>query len=509
MAYTFGYVSLLFLVLFFWAYGKWARAARRSSPGEVSPPQRSSHSGYVWWSSYAYWVLLPVVEVLTLLYLVEGAGDPHPLFSVGAILLPVFGPVYLPHWLAWRILGPAGSPELGRLFLSIAYYNNALSGEGALELFSAAYCESWDPRPARASAWTIVALAAKAEAEGDPDRADALLVLLGEVEKPVQVPRRVLIQGIEILAGLPAQRGDWPRVLRRVEPGLGRGVQLLRILARAHMGESVSALSVWLAWLLAPARRENLPFVRSALGRGPRVAPVTGPPQGNRPFPARESGAWLLHLHLLASAAERGRVAASAMDRLAAAWEEPLAEAAQARLVARGLELGVRDPVRVTGALREAMLAELEILAGLVRGSWHPPDEDGLLAEVHRRRVDRLFDDVERAQEGFPEEGGMSRGLASPLEELERWILLRGAAERLEAVAGQDALETAWYDGLRTAACNWPVLLVEHHGEKAAWAAYVMHLWSTKLALRMDDEEISELSGNNAWSVEAQLEQYR
>lgn len=505
MTYTLNLISILFLVLLALALGKWLKQAGRSSPGAVSPPRRSGRALYFWLSRYAYAILIPTGMILVGVYVGQTVSSDPPDFISAAAAFRL-GVIFLPHWLAWRILGPAGLPGLGRLVLWIAPHGPGASGEGALDLFSAVYGRRWDPRPALSSAWTAVALAAKAEAEGEPERADAFLVLVNEVEKPVRIPRRVLSYGIEILAWAAARRGDWQGVLRRVEPGRGRGVLLLRLLARARVGESVSAPALWLAWLLAPARRKYLPFV---LGREPRVAPEDRPPKGNEPLPSRERGAWLLHLHLLANAAEGRAVAARAIERLAAAWEEPLAEAAQARLVARGLELGARDPVRVTGALREAVLAELEILADLVRGSWHPPDEEGLLAEVHRRRVDRLFDDVERAQEGFPEEGGMSRDLASPLEELERWILLRGAAERLEAVAGQDALETAWYDGLRTAACNWPVFLVEHHGEKAAWASYVMHLWSTKLALRMDDEEIIELSDDNAWGTEAQLEEQR
>lgn len=504
MTYTLNYISVLFLVLVFWALGKRLRA-RRPAPESASPPRRSGRSLYFWLSRYAYAILIPTGMILVGIY-VGQMVSPDPTVFVSAAAAFRLGVIFLPHWLAWRILGPAGLPGPGRLVLWIAPHGPGASGEGALDLFSAVYGRSWDPRPARTSAWTAVALAAKAEAEGDPERADALLALLAEVEKPVRIPRRVLSYGIEILAWAAARRGDWQGVLRRVEPGRGRGVLLLRLLARARVGESVSARDLWLAWLVAPGRRKSLPFLRAALEGEPRVASEERPPRGDEPLPGLERGAWLLHLHLLANAAEGRVVAARALERLAAAWEESLADAAQARLVARGLELGVRDPGLVVGSLREAVIAELETLAGLVRGSWQPPEEeDGLLAEVHRRRVDRLFDDVERALEGFPEEGGMTRDFASPLEELERWLLLRGAVERLEAEAGPDALETAWYDGLRIAACNWPVLLGEHHGEDAVWASYVMHLWSAKLALRMDDEEIAELSGDNSWSTEAQL----
>ena len=64
----------------------------------------------------------------------------------------------------------------------------------------------------------------------------------------------------------------------------------------------------------------------------------------------------------------------------------------------------------------------------------------------------------------------MSRDFGPPLSELEKWLLLRGAAERLEADAGFDVLVTAWHNGLGIAACNWPVYLERRYGEQAIWA---------------------------------------
>ena len=222
MGYTFNLASILCAVLLVLGREPTDQKVPQVVPGESHPAARSGRSLYFWWSRYAYMILIPTAMMAVGVY-VGQMVSPDPRVFLSAVAVIPFGAVLLPHWLAWRILGPAGLPGPGRLALWIAYYPTEVSGEGALDLFSAAYGRRWDPRPVRVSAWTAVALAAKAEAEGDPARADALLVLVSEVEKPVRVPRPVLSYGIEILAGAAARRGDWKGVLRRVGPGRGAG----------------------------------------------------------------------------------------------------------------------------------------------------------------------------------------------------------------------------------------------------------------------------------------------
>lgn len=479
-------IPILWLVI--WLIGKVVRA-RRAKVRATSAPPRSS--GGPWFEKrftgahYAYLVAGSIAGMVVAV----GSASVNPDLGcngfVALFMVPYCSLIALPHWLAWRVLGPAGRARAGYNLLRIALHPSKASREGALGLFAAAYGLPEDLRWSWAIPWTAFALAVKAEAENDPARADTVLKVL-DGESPLRLPSRIRSQGVEILAWAAARRGDWEGVLRRTWSGRGRGVRLLRRLAAAHTGKGGFAPLLWLCWLLAPERKKTLPFVRAAGVKEPvsRESPA--------PLPSLEHGPWLFHLHLLAHAAQGTPVPAQAVEQLAAAWEEPLDAASEA-----------------AGALREAVLAEIQALAAIAQGEWQTEDEDGLLAALHRRRIDHLHGELERTMEGFPVEGGMSRDFGPPLEELERWVLLRVAAERLEAEAGFGALQTAWYNGLRITACNWPVYLERRHGEQAIWACYVMHLWCTEQAARMEDGRIADLSRENAWLAAFQLGKVR
>jgi hypothetical protein len=47
------------------------------------------------------------------------------------------------------------------------------------------------------------------------------------------------------------------------------------------------------------------------------------------------------------------------------------------------------------------------------------------------------------------------------------------------------------------AACNWPVFLSQIYGPEAAWACREMHLWSAKIAAKVQDHDIARLSSDN------------
>ncbi|HSF42485.1 MAG TPA: hypothetical protein VLT87_21960 [Thermoanaerobaculia bacterium] len=489
-----------------WLIGKVVRA-RREKVRAASAPSRSR--GVPWFEKhltkthYAYLVAGSVAGTVAVVVSASVNPDLGCSTFVALSLVPYCSLIALPHWLAWRVLGPAGRTRAGYNLLRIALHPSKASREGALGLFAVTHGLPEDLRwSSWAIPWTAFALAVKAESENDPARADTVLAVLAG-ESPLRLPRRVRSQGVEILAWAAARRGDWEGVLRRTESGRGRGVRLLRRLAAAHTGQGGFAPLLWLFWLLAPERKKTLPFVRAAGVKEPvfRESPA--------PLPSLERGPWLFHLHLLANAADGRPVPAHAVEQLAAAWEEPLDAASQARLAARGLELGVREPAGVVGTLRETVLAEIQSLTEIAQGPWDVEDGDGLLADLHRRRIDHLYDELDLAMEGFPEEGGMSRDFGPPLSELERWLLLRGAAERLEAEAGFDALVTAWHNGLGIAACNWPVYLERRYGEQAIWACYVMHLWCTEQAARIGDEGLAALSRENAWIAASKLGKVR
>lgn len=497
-------IPILWIV--FWLIGKVVRA-RQEKVRAKSAPSRS-RGGAIWQTSltgmhYAYLVIGSLTGTAVLVSLASVAPDLGCGTYVAIFVLQFHALLHLPHWLSWRVLGPAGWARAGHGLLRFALYPSKASRKGARGLFAAAYGLPWDLRGDWASPWTVFAVAVEAESEDDPARADVVLAFL-EGESPLRLPSRVRTLGVEILAWAAARRGDWEVVLRRTRLGRGRGVLLLRRLAAAHTGEGGSTPLLWLCWLLAPERKKTLPFVRAA-GVKETVSQESPAP----PLPSLERGPWLFHLHLLSHAAQGKPVPAHAVERLAEAWEERLDAASEARLAARGLELGVREPAMATGLLRETVMAEIQSLAAIAQGEWQTEDGDGLLADLHRRRVDHLYDELEIAMDGFPVEGGMSRDFGTPLEELERWLLLRLAAERLEAEAGFGALQTAWHNGLRIAACNWPVYLERRYGEQAIWACYVMHLWSTEQAVRMGDEEIAGLSRENAWIAASELGKVR
>ena len=490
-------VPIIWLLI--WVFRKLAESRQEKIQATSAPSRSQGGSVFQRKLTGPHYAYLALGSICGTVAIFQGVSIPDLGFSgfLALFVAPFFPLIFLPHWLAWRVLGPAGWPRTGRAVLRIALHSSKASREGALGLFAATFGLSEDLRWAWTSPWTAFALAVKAESENDPARADMILSVLAG-ESPLRLPLRVRSQGVEITAWAAARRGDWDAVLQRTAAGRGRGVRLVRRLAATHTGQGGFPPLLWLFWLLAPERRKTLPFVRAAGVRTPTS------PQEPAPLPSLERGPWLFHLHLLSRAARGEQVPASAVEQLAAAWEKCLDAGSQAQLVARGLELGVREPATATGSLRERVVTEIESLAAIAQGDWHARG-DGILADLHRRRVDHLFEELERAREGFPSQGGMSRDFGMPLEELERWLLLRLAAERLEAGAGFKALETAWYNGLRIAACNWPVYLERRHGEQAIWACYVMHLWCTELAVKMEDGHIAGISRENAWITASQL----
>jgi hypothetical protein len=88
-----------------------------------------------------------------------------------------------------------------------------------------------------------------------------------------------------------------------------------------------------------------------------------------------------------------------------------------------------------------------------------------------------------------------------PLVELERWLQFRRDLRRLLEASEEHALPTAWYNGLRFAACNWPVFLLRTYGLDVHWACRQMFRWSEAQARQVGDEEIARLSHRNLREV--------
>jgi len=411
-----------------------------------------------------------------------------------------------PRWLAWRVLGPWGLPAVGRAVLWLAPSFTLSTFRGNLELFSAAF--GGQPKPQRwtADPWFLFTRALRSDHERDPGRVEVLLELLRDLSSR-RLPWRLRGQGFELLAWQAIQAGDWDEALRRLAHGRGRGVRLLRRVASAHTGSVASPFLLWLAWLLAPERRRTRPLVLAIVDPD-RTAATIPPPLAHAPQEeaATKDGVWLRHLKLLADAAEGRPVRPSDIEAVADDWEETLKKTGRMRLLSRGAELEVPDVQAVVADLRPALRAELEAVAESVDGPWPEPQRrDSLAAEVCRRRLDRLFAAVQVEVDPFLGRNGFQRKLEDPLAELERWLQFRRDLRRLLEASGENALSTSWYNGLRIAACNWPVFLLETYGLDAHWACRQMFRWSEAQARRMGDQEIAKLSHGNLRQVRSFL----
>jgi hypothetical protein len=423
--------------------------------------------------------------------------------AVTAFVLTFAGLFQLPHWLAWRVLGPRGWTRSAKAALWLACFAEPDDRRGALELLDAVYrpagSPKWEPGAGKVTLWTLFALALQAERRKDQARAD--LIVEG-IQRLGRIPHGTLRRkGVELLAWPAIDRREWRKALGRLEPGRGRGVRLLRLLILAHrpLGKTPSALALRLAWLLAPERRRTRPYLEKALAARRRSDPAV-PPRAEEPL--EEGGSvWLRHLRLLSRAAYGRTVRTADLEALAASWQETLEGEGYARVLSRGMELGVQGVAPAAEALRHSVAGELELLARVAEGPWRAREGDGLAGWLRSRQIEGILRVLERETEGFPATGELARELDPPLVELDRWYRFRLDFERLRAAGGVDALRTAWFNGLRYVACNWPVDLGKAYPGEAGAACREMHLWSASLASELGDEQISRLSGSNAMSV--------
>lgn len=424
--------------------------------------------------------------------------------AITAFVLTFLGLFQLPHWLAWRVLGPRGWVRTAKAALWLACFAEPDDRRGALELLDAVYrpagSPKWQPGAGKVTLWTLFALALQAEQKKDRARAD--LIVEG-IQRLGHIPHGTLRKkGIELLAWAAIDRQEWLQAFNRLETGRGRGVRLLRLLTLAHqpVGKPPSALVLRLAWLLAPERRRSLPHLEKALiarkgRRGPAIPRVTAEPL------EKGGNVWLRHLRLIRRAAYGQTIRTVDLEALAASWQEALDGEGHARLLSRGMELGVQEAAPAANALRNSVVGELELLARVAEGPWGADEGDGLAGWLRSRQIEGILRVLERETEGFPATGQLARQLDPPLVELDRWYRFRLDFERLRAAGGVDALRTAWFNGLRYVACNWPVDLGKAYPGEAALACREMHLWSASLASELGDEQISRLSSNNAASV--------
>jgi hypothetical protein len=441
------------------------------------------------WALILLYTILGTVIVLTVSASADLSENAVLLLWTGTVGGVVAGMHLAPGWLAWRVLGPQRWRRPGRALLALSLVGRRRSEwQGEALLFRVAFePEPPDLRNEPASPWAAIALVVAAERRGDVERGRRLAAAIDEIPMQALLSRRLRVAGIEQLALSAARRGDWREVEQRVRHGSGRGVRLLRLLARLESGTAVSPLRLRLAWLLAPWRRESGAWLGHSLAAATPVEEVAVPDTG--------TGPWRRHLDLLSAAAAGHALPAGEIRNLLGAWEHALDRRGEAEWIARGLELEARAPAEAWGEIRARVLRELDLLLDTVAGPW-PHDGSGLAAELIQRRRGRLLESLQRWTAPFAD-GGANRTYRAPLEEWEDWIAFRSHVLEITRAGGQEALQTAWHNGVRLAACNWPVHLHRIHGESASWAAYIMHLWSYWLASWVGDAAIEKLSGSN------------
>ncbi|HEX3553068.1 MAG TPA: hypothetical protein VIA62_07560 [Thermoanaerobaculia bacterium] len=467
----------------------------KKAVGTVSSPgfRLTASLGHVVLFIFVY---LPLALTVTIFVSDTTRSEPLTWLAFIAMML-VLGPG--PRWLAWRLLGPFGLAGLGRVCLWLAPFGLLETFRGNLAFFASAYGGKPGRESRTASWWLLFAAALDGEAQGSPRQTEQLLEMLDPATAG-RLPWRLGSQGIELLAWPAIERGAWEEAGRRLAPGHGRGVRLLRRLAAIHGGQASPSAVLWLLWLRAPERRRTLPLVRSALKPAepaPRPVERLGP---RRIQATGEDDPFRRHLELLAAAAAGQPVRPARVQALADRWEAELGADAQLRLMVRGAELGVTDVQTVVAALPPSIASELEALAEAAEGPWPAPRRpESLAAQVRRRRLDRLFAAVQTEVEPFlgHDLKDFPRKLDAPLVEVERWLRFRRSLRRLlESEA--EALPTAWHNGLRLAACNWPVYLLRTYGPDAHWACREMSRWCEGLARQVGDAEIAKLSHGNA-----------
>jgi hypothetical protein len=502
------YVSLVWILLFLVRVLWRAVQSRRGKPSP--PPAGPSRFGLlnlvlvvVYVAAVVPFFEVPAVTVASSDLPPWALWTAVPLLAVGA----AYGAFALPHWLAWRILGPWRITAPGRVLLALGVFPSAGARQGAGQLYDARFGRDWDDRTTAASLWTIGGAAVQAEAAGEVERAEALLAALRRLPPKVRLPRRVRAVVGEALAAAAARRGDWQRARARAVWGRGRGVWFLRRAALVHLGRPAAPWILAALWLLAPGRIGNWPLWRATLAKlaDRRTRMPSVEQAAARPDPA-VLGPHHAHLQLLARAADGRGVRVDEVETLAATWVTALSEAEGAELARRGLELGGLEVGDLRDALSRAIRDDLEALAEVAEGIWSAA-LDGPLGELRRRRLDRAYAAVDDEIAAFDRAGAgrESRDMDYPLAELERWLAFRERVETLLRIGGEEALVTAWHNGLRTTVCNWPVFLVRRRGADAAWVACFMHPWSAELAERVGDMDIHKLSSENARITRARV----
>jgi hypothetical protein len=430
---------------------------------------------------------------------------------LGAVL-PAWVVVFLPTWLAWRVLRPLGLRRGVRACLWLSPITS-LHDLPSIEAFSEVLAGRPLPRAEgrSADAWTALACALQAEQQGSRPRAERILDVLTHLPDGCRVPLLARVFAVEALAFTAFKHGDWPRVLRYVRLGEGRLVRLLSLLALAELGQPVRPCWLLASWALAPKRRATLAQVRAALARQSSRSRSIPPPAPLRTVPPETRAGVdprLRHLLLLGRATRGEPIQMREVLALADAWQTQLDEQAMAQVQARALELDAREGAQQAGVIREAIVGELTLLGLAAEGDLPPrpvealrpatelPGSPSLAEEVRRRLKEQLFKDVADALDGL--EGGTAAGPVDALDAWERWLVLRSALDRLLARAGESASASVWHSDIRNRVWGFASALFDQHQQQAAWVAHIVFAWLAERAECLNDMQAALMNRENA-----------
>jgi hypothetical protein len=421
-----------------------------------------------------------------------------------ALVVPAWLFLHFPGWLAWRVALPLRSRPLVR---AACWLSPLVRARDLRSVAIFLDVDAGHPLPSRsdlpADAWTALAAVREADRLGDDARAHRIVDALAHLPAGARFPLLARRYGVERLVAAAVRRGDLAAASRYAALGVGPLPALLAALGGgAEQGARPPRL--WLHWAAAPCRRLTLPLVRAAASRPRLPRTVTAPAAplllGRGADDAPAAPVALRHLQLLAAAA-RGPVQAADVFALAGEWERALDDGARARVHARALELGARQGDQRAEALRDAVVAELVVMADRAEGepAGAGVGEGPIVCALRDRVRSRLLERVEAAM------APLGEGRRSPprnvLDAWERFLAVRVALDRAEAIAGQRAVAALWYGGVRDAVWSWSCALFHDGRARSGWAAHVMFDWVADRAELYGDFPATLLNRENARSA--------
>lgn len=452
------------------------------------------------------WMLALVLAVLLGVVTLGGGLWAAPFFV--AALVGV-----MPWTVARRVLVPLGMSRAARVVASLSGWTWGADRQGG-GLVAAVWAELRKREPdrdrlaaieaARDAAATfsgarVLATGLVAAARGDMAGARTLLESVASIS-PRTTPPAVQALAREWLVAEAAEQGEWPRAARLARgPGSRtRATRLLGAIAARLAGEpgAPSPASLWALWLIAPARRHTLAWVRRAIAARPAQAPAPVPLdhrlETSLPDDAYDI-ALSTHVAILGTRAERLRP--DDLERLGTAWDRALADGGvRALVMQRAALLGAKGGERALASVADAVARDL---AGMARAAKVPlgrsVSDSRVLGGAQRWLREELFGELELAFDALSARASSGRALPA-IDEWREWLSLRAIYDRACALGGMELRRLA-FPHVHQALCKHAVWL---------WNERTLHLmantmfrWLLDEALAVGDVEAIELQSRN------------